>query len=289
MPKQPVSSQASVADKSSSADERRGAQTLHRALDILQAFSAEQPVLSLVEISDAVSLTVPTTHRLLKALQQEQMVYWDPVTRLYSLGVGVMRLATVIINRDDISSLAEGAMQALRQETNETVGLHWLVGDQRVCIRELTSFHPIRMSSGVGHVYPLHAGAAGKAILAWLSAAEIDSILADAVHPGSTGKRSRPEMLAELEKIRELGYAESAGETVSGAAAIAAPILNSSRKPIGAINVTGPTERFGWEARHRVKAHLLNAVRDIMLQIGGNLESAHGSEADGMGTMRHGE
>jgi DNA-binding IclR family transcriptional regulator len=276
MPRPTARTGTKVADKSSAADERRGAQTLHRALDILQVFSTEQPMLSLAHISDSVGLTVPTTHRLLKALQQEQMVYYDPVAHLYSLGVGVMRLATVIINRDDISSLADGAMQVLRQLTNETVGLHWLVGGQRVCIRELTSFHPIRMSSGVGHVYPLHSGASGKAILAWLSPDEIASIVADASLHGQDGKRSQRDLLAELEKIRELGYAESAGETVSGAAAIAGPILNSARKPVGAINITGPSERFSAEVRDRFKPDLLSAVNDIMLQIGSNLEFALG-------------
>jgi hypothetical protein len=49
-------------------DGRRGAQTVHRAIDILEAFTIDRPSLSLADISAAVKLTVPTTHRLLTVL-----------------------------------------------------------------------------------------------------------------------------------------------------------------------------------------------------------------------------
>jgi DNA-binding IclR family transcriptional regulator len=165
-------------------------------------------------------------------------------------------------------NIAEASMQRLRNQTGETVGLHWLVGQQRVCLVELTSPHPIRMASGVGQAYPLFAGAAGKAILAWLPVAEVGAVLADASRFPHMKAPTRDALLHDLAKIRKQGYAESAGETVAGAAAVATTILNSSGKPQGALNVTGPADRFNAQCRAQSRTPLLEAVDQIMRQLG---------------------
>ena len=152
----------------SSADDRiarSGAQTVHRALRILQVFSQLRPAHSLADIAGALELTVPTTHRLLRAMQDAEFVVQDPNTRFYSLGPAILRMAAVIEGRDDILAISTPVLARLRETSGESVGFHWLVGDRRVCVLELVSDHSLRMASGVGHTYPLTGGASSKAIL----------------------------------------------------------------------------------------------------------------------------
>lgn len=247
---------------------RRGAQTVYRALNILESFTLDRPTLTLAAVSETVGLTVPTTHRLLKALLGKEMVVWDPLSRRYSLGAGVMRLASVIIQRDGVVEVARGGLERLRDVTGETVALFRLVGDERVCIVELPSPHPIRMTSGVGRSYPLFAGASGKAILAWLPKEFAQRVIEAAVRDEKLTQHRGQSLTIELGQIRASGYAMSTGEIVSGSSAVGAPILVSGRTVIGAINVTGPADRFDETQRRKAVGPVLELVSEIMRQLG---------------------
>jgi DNA-binding IclR family transcriptional regulator len=229
-----------------------GAQTLLRALDILECFAEEGASLSLAEISRRVELTAPTTHRLVKALVSRGFVVAD-ANRRYGLGPAVMRLASVVMHRaDDLIAVATPSLARLRELTGETVSLHCRLGDERVCVAELISPEPIRMESGIGRIYPLYAGAAGKTMLAWLPGA-LESVRAR-LAPLGPGTITDPGALdAELERIRKRGYAVSEAEVVAGAASLAVPIFGSSGSVIAAINVAGPATRWNRSkiAKHR--------------------------------------
>lgn len=229
-----------------------GAQTLLRALDILECFAHEGTSLSLAEISRRVGLTAPTTHRLVKALISRGFVVGD-AGRRYGLGPSVMRLASVVMHRaDDLIAVATPALERLRDVTGETVSLHCQLGAERVCVAELVSPEPIRMESGVGRIYPLYAGAAGKAILAWLPDA-LESVRQRLTAVGPATITDADELAAELARIRKRGYATSEAEVVPGAASLAVPVFGSNGTVIAAINVAGPANRWNRAkiAKHR--------------------------------------
>ena len=249
---------------------RTGSQTVDRALAVLECFAPTQSSLSLTQFASMTGLATPTTHRLLKALQARDFVVFDPVSKLYSLGPGVMRLAEVIMQRDDLHAQVLPWLERLRNLSGETAALHSVVEPYRVCTVEFESRQRIKMASGVGGRYPLYGGAAGKAMLAFLSRDAVARVFetADRGTLGVPIGRSREELLAELELVRERGYAESFGEVVEGASALAAPILDGFGRPLAAINITGPDTRFTREAMTPVVPTLLEAVQDIAARSG---------------------
>lgn len=243
---------------------------MDRALQILECFTLERTSLTLTEASTLTGLTVPTAHRLLKALQAREFLVLDQATHRYSLGPGAMRLSGVIMQRDDVHAVAIPHLERLRALTEETVALHWLVEDHRVCVLELVSRHFMRMTSGTGRRYPLHVGAAGKALLAYLPEETTTRILDQAEHdwPGVSIDGPRSDYLTQLEHIAKEGYATSFGEVVEGAAALAAPILDANGHPIAAINITGPALRLTRERIDSAIPILLESVSDIESQLG---------------------
>src|ERR1700760_3270914 len=112
----------------------RGAQTVYRAISILETFRADHAVLTLAEICEAVELTPPTAHRLLRALRSHDLISFDERARTYSLGTGVMRLASVLLNRDDVLSIVGPRLHRLRDFTGETGALPWRGRDHPVCL-----------------------------------------------------------------------------------------------------------------------------------------------------------
>jgi DNA-binding IclR family transcriptional regulator len=195
-------------------------------------------------------------------LQEKGFVVQDPNTKFYGLGPSIVRLAAIVQGRDDVIVLAHPMMERLRELSGESVGFHWLVGERRVCVHELVSEHPLRMASGVGHSYPLVAGAGGKAILAGLSEARCEAILAKADGFDAGALRRA------LRAVREQGYATSHGETVADAAAIAVAIRRTSGEVVGAINLTGPASRLTPVRLRKLSGPMVEAAAEIMRQLG---------------------
>lgn len=262
-----------VASDNDPGTEERGAQAIHRALTILEVFSTVNPSVSLTEISEFAGLTVPTAHRMVRALQSRGYVTHDPITGHYSLGPSVMKLAQVLLLRseqDQLLTLSMPHLEALRDLTDETVSLHVAVGSSRVCIAEFVSHQVVKMAMGVGRVFPIFAGAAGKALLSGMDDEVLDEILGSEtklVLPGSSTTITLPRLKRELMSVREDHYATSDGETVAGAAAIAAPVFGP-RGVEAAINIAGPATRWTRAAMNTAVPKLLETAATISEHLG---------------------
>lgn len=244
-----------------------GSQTVTRALQLLECFSAEEPEHTATELSVKTGLTVPTTHRLLRTLATRGFLYLNADTKRYSLGPAVLQLAGAILRRDNVVEIVTPVLEHLRRRSGETAGLLWLVDRERVCIAERVSHQSIRMSSGIGRRHPLYAGASGKIMLAHLPDAERATYL-DQAYAASAIRMPRVDFEATLVRARSDGWATSVGETVEGAAALAVAILDSSGYPIGAINVTGPAQRWTIERMTSFVPELRSALAAVEAQMG---------------------
>jgi DNA-binding IclR family transcriptional regulator len=243
-----------------------GTQSVFRALSILHAFSARQPALTGPEVAAKFGYSVPTAYRLLRALEAEQFLVFDRVTRRYRPGPEIVRLSGVMLQCDGVVAQTQASLVRLQALTGETVAMYWRLGNQRTCVKEMVSPRPGGIEAGVGVDYPLARGAAGKALLLALDERSVREILADPdVAPPAGGASS---LLAELEVSRERGYTTSVGETIDGAASVAAPIAWLDQG-LAAYSVTAPESRFGpreREAAARTLLEEMNRLRSILHQ-----------------------
>jgi DNA-binding IclR family transcriptional regulator len=233
-----------------------GTQSVFRALSILRAFSARQPALTGPEVAAKFGYSVPTAYRLLRALEAEHFLIFDRVTRKYSPGPEIFRLSGVMLHRDGIIAQTQASLDRLRALTGETVGVFWRLGNQRTCVQEMASPHPVRIEAGVGVDYPLTRGAPGKALLLTLGEPSVREILADPdVAPPIHGVDG---LLAELELCQERGYTTSAGETIGGAVSVAAPV--AWLHGLAAYSITAPASRFGLREREAAAETLVEEM-----------------------------
>jgi DNA-binding IclR family transcriptional regulator len=215
--------------------------------------------MSAAQVAGVTGLSSATAHRILKTLQSQSYLEQDPQTRTYSLGVGVLQLASNIADCHDEVKLLARALTQIRDVTGETINLH-----RRVCIAEEVSRQPVRVTSGVGRSYPLNAGAASKAIMSLLPDDEIERIL-DLENTSSDARPlSRQGFLRAIAQTRERGYASSRGETVPGAAAVAVPVRRADPLSPGAINLTGPRNRWTPQLVEEALPMMQDAARQIM-------------------------
>ena len=265
--------------RSVDASEERGAQAIHRAMTVLEAFTTGRPSASLTEITEYTGLTVPTAHRMVRALQSRGYLTHDPITGQYSLGSSVMRLAQVVLRRseqDQVVALAMPHLEMLRDLTGETAGIHTIIGTDRMCVAELASHQIVRMTSGVGHIYPLYAGAAGKALLCGMEPARLDALLAKQklakVTPNTITDLAQ--LRKEIKAARTNGYATSFAETTPSANALAAPLFGPDGV-VAAINIAGPVTRWTTEAMQAAVPTLLETTAILSEHLGSREHGLH--------------
>jgi DNA-binding IclR family transcriptional regulator len=220
--------------------------------------------MSAAEVAEATGLSPATAHRILKTLQSQSYLAQDPQTRTYSLGVGILKLASLIADRHDEVALLAGALARIRDLTGETVSLHRRVGSRRVCIAEEVSRQKVKVSQGVGESYPLNGGAASKAIMSMLPDDEIKRILDEGRGDPDLRPPDRQTFLRMVAETRECGYATSVGETVPGAAAIAVPIRRADPLSPGALDLAGPRDRMTPQLIELALPEMHEAARQVM-------------------------
>jgi DNA-binding IclR family transcriptional regulator len=117
----------------------------------------------------------------------------------------------------------------------------------------------------------LHYLASGKAILAALPEERVNDIIDEFGLPARTPNTitDRQELFAELERIRERGYAFDREERIEGMRAVGAAIRNEEQSAVlGAIVVAGSTNRMqGDYYREEVPEILTRRAREIEITV----------------------
>lgn len=215
---------------------------VERAVDILDAFSAERPVLTLSELAGKVRLNRPTLYRMLSTLIERGLVRAAGEPPRYQLDYGAARFAEVWSRSVDIGQSALPFLEPLLHRFDETVGLYLRRDNTRFCAVELRSRQPLSYSRGLGHAESLRRGASGIAILAFLPQDQLEAVLAEESDPTAVKTLRRT-----IAQARTRGYALSRGHLIVGAQAIAAPVFDQTRAPVAALGLFGPAARFSPE------------------------------------------
>jgi DNA-binding IclR family transcriptional regulator len=245
-------------------------EVLNRAIDVLSTFSHSRPLLSLVEVVDAVQLPKSSVFRLLSSLTERGLCEFDGQTKKYGLGYELLRLADIRRRQTKLSDIAIPIMREIRDKANETVILSIRSGNSRVHIDFVEGLHPMRRMADLGVGAPLYAGAASKVLLAGMEDAEVDAYLSQ-TNLTAFQKNTitdRKALLHEIRSIRKRGYAESKGELFAGGGGLAAPITDYSGKTVAVLDILTPEHRYTAEHREKCIELLLDGARRASERLG---------------------
>ena len=219
-----------------------------RALDILLCFSSQTPQLTMTQIAERVGMNKSTVHRLLGTLERRRFVQRNPATGYYQLGIRLLQMAYLTLVHNDIRRSAEPFLHRLCERHRETITLSVLDEADVVFLDVIESPQRVKLAASVGQRMPAFSTAAGKAILAYLPNATVSRILERGMpHFTQYTIRTKEAVLANLDLVREQGFAISLQEYEDGINAVAAPILNTENFPIAAVTVAGPAYRLTHE------------------------------------------
>jgi IclR family transcriptional regulator, acetate operon repressor len=231
-----------------------GVQTISRAFELLDLIANHGASVTISELATKSGLPMPTVHRLLKALVSLGHVRQTP-SRRYALGPRLIRLGEMA--RQNLGTTAMPFLAELVNITEETANFAMREGDLVVYVAQVPSRHSMRMFTEIGRRVLPHCTGVGKALLAQLPNSAVEEIIQRNGMPAMTAKTITDidALMADLERIRQRGWAEDNGEQEIGVRCIAAPILGTGIQ--SAISVSGPEARLTPEVTDRAGPRLL--------------------------------
>lgn len=165
----------------------------------------------------------------------------------------MLTLAKTPASAAELRLRARPVLQELRQATGETAYLTVPHAGRFLVLEAAESLNILRMVSPVGMVVPVEGSATARAYLSSLDAVAQAALL---------GRQPDAAMQTEIQEVRARGYAVSAGEVVAGSVTVAAPVTDAGVS-VGALVITGPSERLPPERRGEIGAILLSAAAKL--------------------------
>jgi len=241
---------------------------IHKAFVILDTLSKHKfsTIDALSELSDIPRSTV---HRILKILQEEGAVTHES-GRGYVLTPMLLSMTMRGIAERDMLDVAIPIMRLVSENTQETVSINVISGDERVCIYRIEGTQPITRSIRIGSRAPLFRGSAGKVLASSLTSWERDRILDIYLADGRFAQQKVPALLKELEMVARQGYSVSIGERIEGSASIAVPVRDAMDRIVGSLSLATIRDRMTSENRKQFLSQLMEASARIhqLLSIG---------------------
>lgn len=204
-------------------------QSLEIGLSVLCAFSVKRPTLGIADIADELKMSRSTTHRYVVTLQACGLVE-QGARRKYRLGSAARNVGMSMLYATGLPALADPFLEDLRDQLGYTVSLAILDHDSILYAARAYSHCKGQYAADegrrIGSRVPAHLTALGKVLVAGLPGDEQQTWMDTAVlnTEESHAMAARTRLRAELDRVREQGYATNDRELTTTTIAIAVPI-----------------------------------------------------------------
>ncbi len=213
---------------------------IDRMMEMLFVLERRPDGATIRNLVDALGMPRTTVYRILNPLERHVVVRRSD-EGLYRLGPRLLRLAARAIGDSkgyDLATIAAPFLRSLSAETGEGSKISVIDGEGLLVVAAAPGAREYALTVIPGQRLPLHAGAAGKTLLAHLPKENADRRLAGALQRYTSRTITDPRRLrTELARIRRQGWAQDRGEYSPGIHAFAAPILDHDATIIAALSV----------------------------------------------------
>lgn len=250
--------------------ERYRIHVIDRAAQILDCFGFDHQELSVSEIGAKTGLHRSTAHRILMALEYNDLIKQNPSTGKYHLGIKLFKLGHQAVSQLNLREICRPFLSRLMNDTKETIHLAVLDDDQVLYLDKVEGPHALRMPSRVGRYIPTYCTSLGKAMLSCLDDQEVKSILRRQTlkpHTENTVKNIN-QLLADLRSVRKRGYAVDNEEIEIGLRCVGAPLRDYTGGMVGAISVAAPSARLSEKNTPVIGRMVIAIAAEISEQLG---------------------
>jgi DNA-binding IclR family transcriptional regulator len=217
----------------------------------------------------AVELAVPKTScsRILKALVEEGLLAYDPLTKLYSLGPYAIVIGSRAGENVDYLGTVRAALEELATRTSLTAAWIQRVESRRlmyVAKQEGTAHTHVSIS--IGNRFPLNEVSWGQWVVAYADPQDQKEILADGLPRVSDTNITDPDdYLTHAMSCRKLGILTTSGDYMPGIWAASAPVVTHDQKLVGILAIIGVADVLAADERARAAGVMQEVGRRTLI------------------------
>ena len=217
-----------------------GTRAVDRAADLVSTVVRADVPLTFADLQEASGLAKSTTSRMLTALERSGLLERDAAGS-YVAGSLFWLYAARHDPWEELVRLARPTMEAIGEDTHETVHLSVARGDRVVQVAQVDSTYLLGTRDWTEVDVPSHCSALGKVFLAWGVLEVPEGPLA----PQTAATITAPERLRHAgDQARRRGWAVTADELEVGLTGLAVPVHGPRDDVVAALGISGPTPRL---------------------------------------------
>ncbi len=245
------------------AEDAKYAQTLGRALDILELFKSGS-TLSLTAVAKHMGLSSTVTFRLLHTLCVHGYLSQGK-DKTYTLGDSAIMLGIAGLHERKIIRAAHNLIWDWYLQTGHTVGVSIVVCQRAIIVNKISPLSDEIDIPYIARPLPLHRGATQRVLLAFLPEEErnayVESLFME--------REAKDGLLKQLEAIRGQGYDYTAEQVTKGIWAISMPVFELDGALADSIGTAGYVSEDGPQDLER----RLDQLRSLVEQVQKNMNS----------------
>jgi DNA-binding IclR family transcriptional regulator len=243
--------------------------SLSRALEVYAELQRAERPQRLSDLARACGMSLPTTLRILRVLQDFGMV--SQTDKSYRIGPAVLPAARSYLENDPLVVSSRPILQQLATQTGLTASLYTRLGFERILVARVDGEAPLRYDLPLGKRLPLTLGAAGKILLASSPVDELQQVVAAAITGGHEDDSFSLEALQA--RLPEAGtdFAYSEDERATGVLSVAVAVANRTGQPTESIALTSPVEAASEDTLKAGVPELRRAARSLSALLEGSV------------------
>lgn len=251
-------------------------QSVTRSMALLNALSHYKQGLTLSEVAKIVGLANSTAHRLLTTMQNDRFVRFEADRSVWLIGVQAFRVGSAFLASRDVVTIARPFMRNLMQKEGETVSLAVEDRGDVVYLCQVETSKMMRAICGPGGRAGMHCSGIGKVLLAASEPDQLARLMASSEFSRETSRTigDADRLLAELDKIRNQGFAVDDEEVAIGLRCVAAPIFDENGFALAGISLSGPTARIDRDRVNGLGIAVRRTADEITRELGGTIPTA---------------
>lgn len=250
-----------VADQRSDPD---FVQSLARGLAVIRAFDAEHPELALSEVARRTDMPPAAARRFLRTL--EALGYVRASGRIFALTPRVLELGFSYLSALSLPETMQPHLERLSRAVQESVSAAVLADTDIVYVARVPTRRIMTVGITIGTRFPAYATSMGRVLLASLPEEAVASVLAQDPPRALTGRTivDTDDLLAELGRVKEQGWALVDGELEIGLRSVAVPVHGRDGSVVAAVNVSTSATRDSLEELRDRHLPLLREAQDAI-------------------------
>lgn len=217
---------------------------LSNGLRAIEAFATSRHRMTLADVARSTGFTRAAARRYLLTLVANGYADFDG--KRFALTSRVLRLGHAYISSVPLPQIAQPIVEELGHRTDESIALSILEGTESLTIASSAPRRIVGIFTRIGTHLPALSTATGRALLSGKSDEAIKDMLRAVPIERLTSKtKTAPdEILGEIRRIRQSGYALNDEEIEVGLRVIAVPVRDAGRNVVASMCVSTYSSRY---------------------------------------------